>query len=81
MNFRLTQRAERDYTALSPALQARVDKQLMLLVRNLRHPSLQAKKYDEARDVWQGRVTRDYRFYFQIDEETYVILTITKHPK
>ena len=51
MNFRLTARAERDYDALSPTLQARVDEQLALLLQNLRHPSLKAKKYDERNDV------------------------------
>jgi len=34
------------------------EKQTGLLVQNLRHPSLQAKKYDEAQDLWQARVTR-----------------------
>jgi hypothetical protein len=34
-------------------------KQLAFLAENLHHPSLHAKKYDEARDLWQGRVTRD----------------------
>jgi len=81
MKFRLTAKTERDYNVMLPSLQARVDKQLALLLQNLRHPSLQAKKYDEARDLWQGRVTRDYRFYFQIDGDTYIILAITKHPK
>jgi len=51
MKFRLTAKAERDYDALSPTLQARVDKQLALLLQNLRHPSIQAKKYDEKNDV------------------------------
>ena len=81
MKFRLTAKAERDYEALSFTLQARVDKQLALLLQNLRHPSLRAKKYDERNDVWQGRVTQDYRFYFRIEGDTYVILAITPHPK
>jgi mRNA-degrading endonuclease RelE of RelBE toxin-antitoxin system len=81
MNFRLTARAERDYDALSPILQARVDKQLALLLQNLRHPSLKAKKYDERNDVWQGRVNQAYRFYFQIKGDTYEIVAITPHPK
>jgi len=81
MKFRLTTKAERDYNALSPSLQARIDKQLALLLHNLRHPSLQAKKYDEARDVWQGRVNQSYRFYFRIEGDTYEIISITPHPK
>ncbi len=30
-------------------------------------PGLHSKKYDEARDIWQARVTRDWRFYFTIE--------------
>ena len=29
-------------------------KQLRVLAGNLNHPSLHAKKYDEAKDVWQA---------------------------
>lgn len=81
MKFALTQRAARDYEDLSPMLQRLVDKQLSLLLANLRHPSLHAKKYDERRDIWQGRVGRDYRFYFTIEGDTYSILAIIRHPK
>ena len=38
------------------------------LLKNIRHPSLHAKKYDEARGIWQARVNRDIRFYFQASE-------------
>jgi mRNA-degrading endonuclease RelE of RelBE toxin-antitoxin system len=76
-----TARALRDFEGLSPALQQRVRKQLEFLQANLRHPSLRAKKYDEQNDVWQGRVNRDYRFYFRIRNDTYVVLTIVAHPK
>ncbi len=81
MTFRFTDKALRDYNALSQDLQARVDKQLGLLLENLRHPSLRAKKYDEKRDIWQGRVNQAYRFYFQILGDTYEIVTIIPHPK
>ena len=56
-------------------------KQVDRLVQNLRHPSLRAKKYDEAHDIWQARVTGTYRFYFVIQNGAYVLLDITKHPK
>jgi mRNA interferase RelE/StbE len=56
-------------------------KQLAYLAENLHHPSLRAKKYDEARDLWQARVTKDWRFYFKIVDDTYRLEDITKHPK
>ena len=45
-------------------------KQVKLLVSNLRHPSLRAKKYDEAKDRWQARVNRNWHFYFTIKDDT-----------
>ncbi len=56
-------------------------KQVGFLVKNLRHPSLRAKKYDETTNQWQARVNKDWRFYFVIEEDTYVILDIIPHPK
>jgi mRNA-degrading endonuclease RelE of RelBE toxin-antitoxin system len=81
MNIRFTARARRDLDNLSPQLKMQLAKQLDLLTANLRHPSIQAKKYDEANDIWQGRVNRDYRFYFQIIADEYVIVRIIPHPK
>ncbi|OGG79790.1 hypothetical protein A3A39_04630 [Candidatus Kaiserbacteria bacterium RIFCSPLOWO2_01_FULL_54_13] len=56
-------------------------KQAEFLKDNIRHPSLRAKKYDEARDIWQARVTGGIRFYFRIENDTYLLLNIRKHPK
>lgn len=75
---------ERAIAALADApveVQKAFIKQLNFLVRDLRHPGLHAKKYDEARDRWQARVTKDWRFYFTIEGDTYNILDITAHPK
>jgi mRNA-degrading endonuclease RelE of RelBE toxin-antitoxin system len=57
------------------------EKQVQFLLENLRHPSLRAKKYDEAQDIWQARIDRAWRFYFQIRGDTYYLLNITPHPK
>jgi len=84
MNVQFAPRADRDYTNLAPRLKRAVDKQLNFLrekPENFRHPSIQAKKYSEADDIWRGRVTRSYRFYFQIVGDTYLILRIIPHPK
>ncbi|MBI4253311.1 type II toxin-antitoxin system RelE/ParE family toxin [Candidatus Uhrbacteria bacterium] len=56
-------------------------KQVGYLLNDLRHPSLRAKKYNEGKDVWQARVDRDYRFYFLIENDTYILLDICAHPK
>jgi hypothetical protein len=56
-------------------------KQVAYLEKDLRHPSLHAKKYDESKDRWQARVNRDWRFYFNIVGDTYIIRDIVPHPK
>ena len=81
MRIEFTRRADRDYERLTKTLQKLVDKQLAFLQQNIRHPSLDAKKYGGTDDVWQGRVNRDYRFYFRIVADTYRILMIIPHPK
>ena len=81
MKTEFSPRAARDYKNLPPELKALVRKQLNLLRDNLRHPSLNAKKYGGADDIWQGRVNRDYRFYFEITDGIYRIISIVPHPR
>jgi hypothetical protein len=81
MKLRWTPHFARAYAKASEDIQTAFDKQSLLLIQDLRHPSLRAKKYDEGRDRWQARVTRDWRFYFIIQEDTYVLQDITRHPK
>lgn len=56
-------------------------KQLGFLLSNLLHPSLHAKKYDEARDIWQARINEGWRFYFRIEGDLYHLIDIVPHPK
>ena len=79
MKVLFTARFERSYHRAPAAIKRAFDKQLAFLLDNLQHPSLRAKKYDSER--WQARVTRDWRFYFRIDGDTYILLDIMAHPK
>lgn len=81
MTASFTLRFRKQIPTLALRAPAKFDKQLAFLLSNLRHPSLRAKKYDETNDIWQARVDDDYRFYFQIDGENYLLLSIIPHPK
>ncbi len=81
MKAAFSNRFIRQFAALSPERKAKFDKQLGFLLTNLRHPSLRAKKYDEAQDIWQARLDENYRFYFRIEGDTYRMLSIIHHPK
>lgn len=81
MNVQLSQRAIEVLVAAPLDVQKAFIKQLRFLIRDLRHPGIHAKKFDEADDLWQGRITQDWRFYFTIKGDTYHIEHIRSHPK
>jgi mRNA-degrading endonuclease RelE of RelBE toxin-antitoxin system len=81
VRFSYTERFRRSYDEAPGNVRRAFDKAVGLLAANLRHPSIRAKKYDEAQNIWQGRVNRAWRFYFKIDSDIYILLDIVKHPK
>ena len=81
MKLRLTPTAAKAFINAPPRVQKTFLKQARFLIQNLHHPSLRAKKYDETKDIWQARVNLDWRFYFTIAEDSYVIQDIVPHPK
>lgn len=82
MRHRFTPQFDRAYDGAPPAVQRAFDKQLRLLLRNFRHPSLQSHPAPEiGADVFRARVTLDWRFYYYLEDDTYVVFKLTKHPK
>lgn len=81
MKLLLSRRAKRGYLKLTKRLQKAADKRFYFLLEDLKHPSLHAKKYDEVQEIWQVRISKNYRFYFRIIGDIYEIITILKHPK
>jgi mRNA-degrading endonuclease RelE of RelBE toxin-antitoxin system len=62
-------------------VQRAFENKLRFLLLSLNHPSLHAKKYHKGEDLWQARVNRDWRFYFNISGDTYIIRDVIPHPK
>ena len=81
MKLQRTKRFAKSYASAPEAICRAAEKQLRLLMADLSHPSLRAKKYDEGHDIWQARINRDWRLYFQIRGNCYVLLEMSKHPK
>ena len=55
-------------------------KQLTNLLRDLRHPPCERRR-EERPGLWQARINDDWRMYFTIEGDTYVLRAITPHPK
>ena len=68
-----------DYKNLPPLLRKRTDEKLKLFLNNPQHPSLGLKKMKGFPDIWEGRITKNYRFTFQIQEKTYILRRIGTH--
>ncbi len=81
MKLLRTKHFGRSYAKAPNAIQRAFDKQSSFLLKNLHHPSLRAKKYDERKGRWQARVNDDWRFYFIIQDDAYILLDIIRHPK
>lgn len=81
MKIRYSERFLKSLEEAPRPIQKAFHKQARFLLENLQYPSLHAKKYDEAKDIWQARVTRDWRFYFSIEGDSYQLHDITPHPK
>jgi mRNA-degrading endonuclease RelE of RelBE toxin-antitoxin system len=69
----------RDYQALPDQLQKMVDKKLKLFLGNQRHRSLNIKKMQDPRNIWEGRITKAYRFTFQMEGEVCILRRLGTH--
>lgn len=74
-----TERFKQDFQSLPQAIQRRTEKQLTLFLQNPRHPSLRIKKLEGMSDLWEGRITRKYRFTFQMLEDRCVLRRVGPH--
>jgi hypothetical protein len=81
MDLYYTERFRKSYEEAPLKVQRAFDRKVALLVGDLRHPSLRAKKYDESRDIWQARINDNWIFYFTIGGGAYYLLDIIPHPK
>ncbi len=79
MKTRTTPHFDRAFLKFSAQVRRIYNKQVSFLMIDIRHPSLRAKKYDEAAGIWQMRVTSNVRAYFLIRGGVYIFLDIEKH--
>jgi addiction module RelE/StbE family toxin len=70
---------EKDYNSLPALIQKQANKKLELLLSNLRHPSLQTKKMEGTRGVWEARISKSYRMTFNLIEDCIILRRIGTH--
>ena len=81
MIFVLTQSFKEDYKQLQTTIQRKADKTLRLLDVSLRHPSLQVKKIQGTKNIYEMRVDIHYRMTFTLEGETVTLRAVGSHDK
>jgi mRNA interferase RelE/StbE len=81
MKLARTDRFKKAYRKLTANEQRGADKALSLLAEDLRHPSLQVKKIEGTRGIWEARATRSLRLSFEIRDDTLILRNIGDHDK
>ena len=79
MQLLRAERFKKDFKRLPTEIQQRVMKALELFVANSRHPSLHAKNMEGAPDIWELRVTDNYRITFQFVQEGVLLRRVGTH--
>lgn len=70
---------ERDYKRISPTVRKKLDKQLHLLLADLRHPSLGVRKMINQRDIYEARVDIHNRMTFEMRGDTIILRRVGTH--
>jgi len=74
-----TERFKKDFKRLPREIQEKFPTVLERFVSNPRHPSLHVKKMEGVREVWELRVTDNYRVTFQFVQEGVLLRRIGTH--
>jgi mRNA-degrading endonuclease RelE of RelBE toxin-antitoxin system len=79
MNFIETARFKKAYKALPNEVKERLKQALKTLLTNHKYPSLRVKKIKGTQDIWEARVSLDYRLTFQILKDCFILRNLGHH--
>ena len=79
MIIRRTNTFKKGYKKLHPDIQKITDRKLLLFKKNPSHPSLVVKKMKGTKDIFEVKITDNYRFTFCIQGSVYILRYIGTH--
>ncbi len=79
MKIRFTSTFHADYLELPSKIREVLEKKFRILEENMRHPSLRVKKMEGYIGIWEARISKHYRFTFEIERETYLLRRAGPH--
>jgi mRNA-degrading endonuclease RelE of RelBE toxin-antitoxin system len=76
----LTERFISLYRNLPAAIRKKIDRQIILLADNPRHPSLQTKPIQGTKGIFEARVDINYRLaYERLLDDTLLLRVVARH--
>ena len=78
-SYQFTKRFKKEYQTLPKEIQDNFDKKLSLLLEDIFHPSLRAKRIQGTKNRWEGSITMKYRFTFELHGNKAIFRTIGTH--
>ena len=79
MPIQLTERFIRQYLQLPKQIQRKVDKALVILDADFRHPGLRSHPVESAPGVIEAYVDRKYRMTFERHGDTFIMRNVDNH--
>jgi len=79
MRLQPTKTFAKNFRKLPENIKKTVHKHLALLLSSPRHPSLNIKKMQDPRNIWEARISDSYRFTFQIKGDVYILRKVGTH--
>ena len=79
MRVSFTKPFQQDYLGLPEEIRKQIDKQILRLIENPKHPSLTIKKMEGHTSIWEARITKGYRMTFQINGDIFLLRRVGVH--
>lgn len=79
MQFFWTAPFKKDYKHLPSDVRERTNQTLRRFASDSRHPSLHVKKMESVSDIWEMRVSDNYRITFQFVQEGVLLRRVGTH--
>jgi len=79
MPIDFTKRFVKQYTRLPEAVRQKVDKALVLLDADFRHPGLKSHPVESAPGIFEAYVNRKYRMTYERRGNTFVMRNVDNH--
>ena len=79
MKVQLSEPFLKNYERLHPTVRKKVDRIIILLAQDIRHPGIRAKKLINTDDIWEAHVGLHTRLTFRIQGDILVFRRVGTH--